>query len=196
MSGIRARSTPPIPGLSSLPELNVRTYVTSTRKPGVYFFSLDAASRAAVWGARNFYHLPYFYAQMKFNNEGGAIHYESIRKDKWVPRFSPTSPKPGRLNAQFRGAYRPIGPVGAKTELDHFLTERYCLYTVHQGKLYRCDIHHLPWSLQDAEAQIEQNTVAEAAGITLPNSAPQLRFAKRLDVLIWPLQLENGASVA
>jgi len=196
MSGIRAPWTPPIPGLSSFPELNVRTYVTSKGKPGVYFFSLDAASRTAVWGARTFYHLPYFYAQMKSNDEEGVIHYESIRKDKWVPRFSPTSPQPGRLNTQFRGTYRPIGPVREKTELEHFLTERYCLYTAHQGKLYRCDIHHLPWSLQDAEAQIDQNTVAAAAGITLPNAAPVLHFAKRLDVLVWPLQLERGASVA
>jgi len=188
MSGIRARWTPPIPGLSSLPELNVRTYVIHKGKPGVYFFSLDAASHAAVWGARTFYHLPYFYAQMKSTDKGGVIHYNSTRKDKRMLRFSSTPPPPEDLNAQFRGTYRPIGSVREKSTLEHFLTERYCLYTLHQAKLYCCDIHHQPWPLQNAEALIEQNTVAAAAGVDLPNAAPLLHFVKRLEVLIWPLR--------
>jgi uncharacterized protein YqjF (DUF2071 family) len=65
MSGIRGRGTPAVPGLSRFPELNVRTYVTHGGKPGVYFFSLDAANLLAVWAARKFYHLPYFYADMR-----------------------------------------------------------------------------------------------------------------------------------
>jgi len=47
MSGIRQRGFPAIPGLSRFPELNVRTYVRVQDKPGVYFFSLDAASSIA-----------------------------------------------------------------------------------------------------------------------------------------------------
>jgi hypothetical protein len=53
--------------------------------------------------------------------------------------------------------------------------------------VYRSEIHHEQWPLQDAEAEIQENTMAAAAGITLPNSAPLLHFAKRLEVLIWPL---------
>jgi len=60
--------TSPLPGLSRFPELNVRTYVTFAGKPGVYFFSLDAAT-GRVWAARKFYHLPYFYATMTRNSE-------------------------------------------------------------------------------------------------------------------------------
>lgn len=48
MSNIAPRLCPPIPGLSRFLELNVRTYVTVNSKPGVWFFSLDAASRVAV----------------------------------------------------------------------------------------------------------------------------------------------------
>lgn len=188
MSGIRVHWLPPIPALSSLPELNVRTYVTYKGKPGVYFFSLEAASRTAVWGARTFYHLPYFFAEMKSNEREGVIHYNSIRRDNRLP-LHPSSPQPGMLNAEFRGTYQPTAPVRDTTPLEHFLTERYCLYTVHQRKVYRCDIHHLPWPLQNAEVRIEQNTVAAAAGIALPDTNPLLHFAKRLDVLIWPLQL-------
>src|ERR1700751_476165 len=96
MSGGRIRTCPPIPGSSRFPELNVRTYVTYGGKAGVYFFSLDAASRLAVWAARRFFHLPYFYAQMKAERNGEDVVYHSIRLDS------------GR---EFRGSYGPIGPV-------------------------------------------------------------------------------------
>ena len=79
MTGIRGRWMPPIPGTSSFPELNVRTYVNYGGKPGVFFFSLDAASRLAVWGARAAYHLPYFYARMKVRTEKDRVHYDSFR---------------------------------------------------------------------------------------------------------------------
>ncbi len=79
MSGIHARGLPPLPGLSHFPELNVRTYVTHSGKPGVYFFSLDAANLPAVWAARAFYRLPYFHAEMSSNEVEGSIHYSSRR---------------------------------------------------------------------------------------------------------------------
>ena len=60
--------------------------------------------------------------------------------------------------------------------LEHWLTERYCLYTLHKDMVYRGDIHHQPWPLQDAEAEFEINTVADAAGIALPDTAPSLHF--------------------
>lgn len=174
MSGIRRRGLPPFPGLSRFPELNVRTYVSHDGKPGVYFFSLDAANLAAVWAARAFYHLPYFHAAMSSKGLGGDIHYFSRRR---------------RGNAELRGHYRPISEVRSRPNgsLEHWLTERYCLYTVHSGQLYRGEIHHQPWPLQDAEAEFESNTVAAASGIALPNTAPLLHFARRLEVLIWPL---------
>lgn len=173
MSGIRAHYLPPVPGISAFPELNVRTYVTHQGKPGVYFFSLDAASRPAVWAARTFFHLPYFHARMSSENRNGTIQYSSTRWD-------------GR--AEFRGAYRPtLDPhFPSPSSLEHFLTERYCLYTVHQNQVFRCEIHHPPWLLQKAEAEFEINTMAHAAGVTLPE-IPLLHFSARQDVLIWPL---------
>lgn len=173
MSGIRARGLPAIPGLSRFPELNVRTYVTYDGKPGVYFFSLDAANRPAVWAARKFYHLPYFYATMTSKEIGDSIHYYSRR-------FG--------ADAQFRGHYRPTTDVRVreKGSIEHWFTERYCLYTTDEGQTFRGEIHHQPWPLQDAEAEFEIKTVAAAAGISLSGS-PVLHFARRLEVLIWPL---------
>jgi uncharacterized protein len=175
MSGIRARGLPPLPGLSRFPELNVRTYVTHGGKPGVYFFSLDAANLPAVWAARTFYHLPYFHAEMNSREIGGSIQYSSCRR---------------RGLAEFRGRYGPTADVRLreKGSLEHWLTERYCLYTTHRNQVLRGEIHHQPWPLQDAEAEVEINTVTASAAIQLPASPPSLLFARRLEVLIWPLR--------
>jgi len=175
MSGVRARGTPAIPGIATFPELNVRTYVTFRGKPGVYFFSLDAASWSAVKGARALYHLPYFHARMSVHTEGTDVVYTSSR-------YSGA--------AEFRGRYRSVKDVSVreKDSLEHWLTERYCLFTVHRGAAYIAEIHHQPWPLQQASAELDVNTVAEADGITLPKSQPLLHFARRLDVLIWPIR--------
>jgi uncharacterized protein YqjF (DUF2071 family) len=175
MSNIHARGLFPVFGLSQFPELNVRTYVSYGGKPGVYFFSLDAANRPAVWTARALFHLPYFYAAMSSQDVGGEIHYQSRRQGS---------------GAEFRGRYQPITDVCRREygSIAHWLTERYCLYTVHRDHVYRGEIHHQPWPLQDAAAEIEINAVAPAAGISLPASAPLLHFARKLEVLIWPLR--------
>lgn len=175
MSGIRGRGLFSFPGLSHFPELNVRTYVTQGQKRGVYFFSLDAASLPAVWAARRFFHLPYFHARMSCRNRGGEVLYSSQRLN---------SP------AEFRANYRPTASARVREEgsIDHWLTERYCLYTIHHGRVYRGEIHHHPWPLHHAEAELVTNSVATASGILLPDTAPHLLFARRLEVLIWPLR--------
>jgi hypothetical protein len=175
MSGIRARGIPPLPGLSEFPELNVRTYVILNDKPGVFFFSLDADNRAAVWAARKFYSLPYFKARMSSQREGEVVVYSSEREQR---------------EAEFRGRYQAVGPVKLRDRgtLERWLTERYCLYTVKDARVFRAEIHHQPWPLQDATAEIEINTVALASGIRLPETPPLLHFARRLEVLIWPLR--------
>jgi len=174
MSGVRPRCVPAIPGLSRFAELNVRTYVRFGRTPGVYFFSLDAANRAAVWAARAFYHLPYFFANMRVEHSQEWIEYSCCRV---------------RSDAEFRGRYAAAGkathPVSGSIE--HFLTERYCLFTVYGNRVYRCDIHHPPWPLQQARAEIRHNTMAQASGISLPSTPPLLHYAARQEVLVWPL---------
>jgi uncharacterized protein YqjF (DUF2071 family) len=174
MSDVRPRWTPALPGLSRFPELNVRTYVCLDNKPGVFFFSLDASNAAAVWAARRFYHLPYFRAKMRVDVSGHHVSYSSRRLSG---------------HADLETSYRPITPVqpSQRNTLEYWLTERYCLYTVHAGATYCCDIHHRPWPLQNAEADFQMNTMAAAAGIALPNTSPLLHFARLQEVLIWPL---------
>jgi hypothetical protein len=179
MTGIHARMFPALPGLSRFPELNVRTYVRCQHMPGVFFFSLDAANLPAVWSARVSYGLPYFYAEMSAKITGEDVEYRSRRRSSFSKRNS--------LPAEFRGSYRPITEPKRreKDSLEGFLTERYCLYAIRRGKLVRAHIHHLPWPLQDAEAEIEINTMVKAAGIELPRTKPLLHFSRFLEVLVW-----------
>ena len=175
MDHVRSHGSPRLPFVSHFPELNVRTYVTFGGKPGVYFFSLDAASLSAVWGARVFYRLPYWKASMKVTGKGSAkIEYQSKREH---------GPKP----ANFRAKYRPASPVGRAVpgSIEYFLSERYCLYSTNGKRVYRANIHHLPWPLQGAEYEIEENSMASAARIELPAKPELANFSRQLRVLVW-----------
>ena len=164
-----------LPGPRAFPELNVRTYVVVDGKPGVWFFSLDAASRLAVEGARAGFRLPYFSAEMSVAERGGWVEYSSRRTDR---RLGP---------GQFRGRYRPVGErLDVRSgSLEHWLTERYCLYAIdRRGRPRRGEIHHVPWPLYSAEADFGVNTICDAHGLVL-EGAPLLHFARRLDVVAW-----------
>lgn len=178
VAGLRLRGTPPLPWLSRFPELNVRTYVRYGGRPGIYFFSLDAARVAAVFAARRGYQLPYFHAEMTIDHQDSTVSYKSTRTDSSGPP------------AEFRARYRPSGaPLSIDDgSLERWLAERYCLYVVDgRGRVLRGEIHHSPWPLQPAEATIEVNTMAAPLGIRL-NSDPVLHYSVRLDVLVWPLK--------
>ena len=177
MTNVAPRGVPALPRVSAFPELNVRTYVTVDGKPGVYFFSLDAGNKLAVAAARAMFHLPYFSADMTIEERDGWYQYRSRR----------TGSGPG---AELVCRYRSNAPVAPPEygSLEHFLTERYCLYTFDKAwHLYRLQIHHPPWPLQAAEAEIRVNTMADACGVPLPAMNPTLHFAKRQDVVAWPL---------
>lgn len=178
MSHVRVRGLPPVPGTDRFCELNVRTYVTDGTKPGVWFFSLDASNALAVRGARRFFALPYFNALMSLQQYNAAVHYVSQRRH------------PNAAPAIFEALYRPISALyhSRHGTLLHWLTERYCLYAADEdGRIYRGEIHHLPWSLQDATADIRTNTMAQAAGIDLPDEA-LLHFAEQLEVAVWYIE--------
>lgn len=177
MTNVAPRAVPALPWVSEFPELNVRTYVRVDDKPGVYFFSLDAGNPLAVAAARTLFHLPYYSASMEVRVENGYVHYRSQRTNS------------GPVAAEFIAHYRPTSAVFLPRvgSLEYFLTERYCLYTVDKSfHLMRLDIHHEPWRLQHAEATIELNTMADAAGIRLPSMAPIFHYSRRQDMVAWP----------
>lgn len=174
MSNVAPRAMPSVPMLSEFPELNVRTYVRVSDRPGVYFFSLDAASAVAVKTARALFNLPYHTAAMTLSATEESIDYQSRRK--------------ARPSAVFNATYGPAGPAFTPQHgtLEYFLTERYCLYHHDRaGVPYRMEIHHPTWALQPAQAHVAQNSMAAASGLLLNDMQPLLHFSKRQDMVAW-----------
>src|SRR3954465_10408859 len=79
LTGLRFLSLPPIPFLDSFNEINVRTYVLHNGVPGIYFFSLDASKILPALGARLFFNLPYFDADIDFNKIAGDFNFNMTR---------------------------------------------------------------------------------------------------------------------
>lgn len=174
MSGVGFRHGPNLPFASTFPELNVRTYVSDGRRSGVWFFSLDATRRLAVWGGRRLYHLAYQLAAIQMEQNSHWIRYRSRRVAGHLAE--------ARLDVE----YRPLGPsfVSEPGSLEHFLTARYCLYSQNAaGRIYRAEVQHAAWQLQSAQAIIHENSMANPWGICLPWECPVLHFARETRVL-------------
>jgi uncharacterized protein len=207
MWGIRASFLPPIPGTSAFHELNVRTYVHYQGVPGVWFFSLDAANSLAVWGARTFYHLPYFNAEMTLGQEGNTIKYSSARTDKQTytqffaadaagfsadfgsDRFQDLPRAELNLSWKFGEPF----PESKPGSIEFFLTERYCLYAYHRGQMHQSRIWHKPWPLRSASIDSCHSTMIESLGIDKPAGEPLLHYADSIAVGIWSLKKVSEA---
>jgi len=185
MRDTRFRFAPPVPSARHFLELNLRTYVRHGDRAGVWFFSLDAESWLAVRGARTSFALPYFDASMSSKALAqGGFDYSSRRTHRGAPA------------AEFVGRYRPTGQpfAAAPGTLEHFLTERYSLFSkVGYGVkhamrrcLLRGDIEHPPWPLQPGEAELEVNDMFRLGGVELPEEValrpPVVHFASSIDV--------------
>lgn len=171
---------PPVPGFSSMHELNVRTYVHFDRVPGVWFFSLDCNSAAAVLAARTFFFLPYYKAEIDLEQKGQTIDYSLTRTD------APA--------AEFKASWK-IGeklPSSHPGSLEFFLTERYCLYSELNRELHRARIYHQPWPLQKATLASFGSTMIESLDLPTPEDNPVLHYAEEINVDIWTLEQIGG----
>ncbi len=171
MAAVRPRGLPATPLLSSFPEVNVRTYVVADGKPGVWFFSLDAASRPTVFAGRRFFDLPYHRARMQLRRTNDTFDFTSLRANP---------------PAVFRARYRPVGDPApaAPSSFEHWAAERYCLYA-HSPRngLRRLEVHHPPWPLQRAEIEVADNTLLDTARLQVHPQPPRCHFSAGVDVL-------------
>jgi uncharacterized protein len=169
------KSLPRLPGASQFLETNVRTYVSLGATPGLWFFSLDAASALAALGARAGVGLPYFRAEMQMRRMGDAIHYRSHR------RFGGAA----ELELDYEiGA--PIGPAQPGT-LEHFLIERYVLYSRHPLLGLVADpIRHRPYLLRSANVVSLHETLVAAAGINVRGARTPDWYSEGVDVELLP----------
>ncbi len=186
MTGVRPVGFPPVMGLSSFHETNVRTYVHyQGRDPGVWFFSLDAANSIAVTLARRLFHLPYHYARMFLDREpaepddglattvyAGVRHWPAPLPASYAVRATPT------------GSIQPALPA----TLEYFLVERYILYAVDDFRLYHGYVHHTPYPIQPARVDALDETLLAANGIARPRSTPLSHFASGVNVEVFALK--------
>ena len=184
MDRIRLRGLPSIPGARHFPEMNLRTYVRDPQNgmPGVYFLSIDANNLLGSAAARLLYNLPCHWAEMRHEQRGEREFAFYSRR-----RFTTS-------RVIFKARYRGLGPTRKLAEsragsLEYFLTERYCLFTRDRsGGLARASIHHVPWPLEEAEAEIERNDLPGSLGLRLPNMPPVLHYSRRMAVYVWQLE--------
>jgi uncharacterized protein YqjF (DUF2071 family) len=181
MTGVRPVWAPAFRPVSDFHEVNVRTYVHHAgRDPGVWFFSLDAANPLAVIGARTVWRLPYHRARMTLEREpSGQIAYRSERL--WP------GPRPAVCDVR----YAPEGPVrpAEPGSLEFFLAERYVLYaTGRGGTLYRGRVHHTPYPLQAARADLREESLLSAARIDRAQTTPLAHYANEVSVDVFSLE--------
>lgn len=181
MCGVRPRWAPRRLAFNFL-ETNVRTYVVHRDRPGVFFLSLEAASRVAVWSARMFWGLPYFYADMEMKDDGGEICYKTVRR---------------RGGHQHQVRYRLgdlLGPSHPGS-LEFFFLERYLLFLQRGRSLYCGQVHHAPYPAQRAEVLEVHDELIAAAGLGEPSGLPELvHYASGVDVEIFSLRRAAGSS--
>jgi uncharacterized protein YqjF (DUF2071 family) len=179
VSAARVRGLPSAGPLAAFPELNVRTYVSVEDKPGVFFFSLDAAHPLAVRAARQWYLLPYYTAESSIDAAAMPVRFRSQRTDRRAPA------------AELDVMYAPRADVfrARPGSLEWWLTERYCLYTTgSRARLWRAEIHHAPWPLQVADVNIRANTMGDWLRLPLPGAPMLAHYSAHLDVRLWPLR--------
>ncbi|MEM6473999.1 MAG: DUF2071 domain-containing protein, partial [Planctomycetota bacterium] len=175
MTDVAPRFSPALPGLSRFLELNVRTYVSVNGKPGVWFFSLDAENKIAVRVARATFNLPYMDAEMSMRENHREVSYSSRRTHRGEPA------------ADFDATYRSIGESfeAEPGSLEHWLTARYCLYSVNRrGRVYRGEIDHPPWQLSKADYHPRANTMGKPLGFDF-DEAPHVLYAQPVAVKAW-----------
>lgn len=166
---------PPVPYLSTFPETNVRTYVVGPDgRPGVWFFSLDAARLPAVAVARGWFGLAYRWASMRIEGHDRGVRYTSVRREG--PSAS------CRIEVEVGDRIEPE----KVSDLDHFLVSRWRLYSVWHRGLVLGRIAHAPWTLRTAELVDLQQDMLAAAGLPRPAGDPLVRYAPGVDVRIAP----------
>jgi uncharacterized protein len=175
MEGVRPPAVPPLPGASRFPEANLRTYVRGADgRPGIWFFSLDAARLGAVVAARGTYRLPYFWSAMSVRLDRDRVSYRSRRR--WP------GPAGGRCQAQIQvDTTLDEGELG---ELDHFLTARFRLYTVIAGRNAAAEAEHPPWPLARAGLLDLDADLVEASGLPSPERGPLVHYSPGVQVRV------------
>jgi len=182
MSNVRPAYLPAVPWISNFCETNLRTYVyREDEKPGVWFFSLDAARLIPVLIARAKWSLNYFWSEMSLIRNGQRIDYHSHRKSKADSAAT-------RIQAEVGTKFQPEDEPEHVDSLEFFLAERYLLYAKNGSQLLRGQVHHKPYPLHQATLANFSESITSQQGIQVSSSPNHVLFSEGVDVEIFPLE--------
>ena len=187
MTGVRPVGLPPVWGLSSFHETNLRTYVRrEDRDPGVWFFNLEAANSVAVRLARTLFHLPYHRARMFVERE------RSVNQDPATTTilYAGVRQWPGPLPASYTARATAAGPTrrAEAGSLEHFLIERYVLYSEARDHLFMGRVYHSPYPIQSALVHSLDETLLNTWNIQTPETPALAHFSSGVDVEVFALR--------
>ncbi len=166
MVKIRPNFLPSLSFLSNFDEINLRTYIDNNNKKGVYFLSIEAGKLISTLVAKALSGLPYVKSNIKRS------------KKKY---YSKNSKRGVYLDTQFEIKKEILN----KSELDKWLTERYCLYLVKDDEFYRYDIHHKEWSLKELEIK-KLDLSYKIGDLDLSERRPDLaHYSEGVKVISW-----------
>jgi len=173
VQGHRLRFLPSFPGMNTYLQLNVRTYVEFNGKKGIYFFHLDVTnyffSKITALGS-----LPYRYSKILVEQRDNYYAYTSYYK---------------ALDERLRVSFK-LGK-NTQTNFDQWLVERYHSWAKWEDTLFRIDIQHAPWELQQAKATIQSNTLASFMKGTFQGTPPIAHYAKKKVARVFPPVIEQ-----
>lgn len=164
MRRVRPPLLPPMPGWSTFPEVNIRTYVSAPDgHDGLWFFRLDCPRRLMVWGL-NPLGLAYRYRKAEFAHEAGVVNFCFHGEHEHT------------LDARMGD------PIKEPTARDVFLTGRWNAFTVRFNRLLRFPIAHEPWPLYTATATGSMLTVPHDLGFPVLTDQPDIQYSPGVDV--------------
>jgi uncharacterized protein len=146
---LRPRGLPYLPGLSSLTEVNIRTYVRCGDKPGIHFLRLYGDNAWAVRLAQLLTPLPYRWMPFEYDSAGDQYSFAECAPGE-----------ASRLSLTFR-------PLGHETEadansLDGWLLERYRAYTASpRHGVVVGEVAHPRWAVRPVEVSLRANRLGD-----------------------------------
>ena len=172
MEGLGFPGLAPLPLVGEFPEVNVRTYVRSGARRGVWFFSLDIDRLLPTLVARTAYRLPYCFGRVEHRRVGDIVTSTVIRR--W-----PAPAGEGRTGI----AVRTGAPADPTAPLEHFLTSRWGLIAANRrGSLRHAAVDHPTWPLHRAEVLHVDDHLVTEAGLPPPTGEPLGLWAPGVDV--------------
>lgn len=169
MKKIRPKILPSVSFVSNFHEINVRTYLIQDNKQGVYFLNIEAQKQTSSFVAKLLSGLPYEKATIERQQKNEIQQYIASNKDKGF-----------HLDVTFKVGYK----ITDQSELDNWLTERYCLYLDKNDKLYRYEIHHKPWELYHVEIS-DLTTNYKVGNISLNKKPDLTHYSDGVKVVAW-----------